>query len=91
MRCRLELLIHNVKGGNMDIAGILAELDAEIAKLEHARALLTIGAKRGRGWLKNVAHLERPAKKRNLSPEGRARIAEGQRRRWAAKKKAAGK
>jgi hypothetical protein len=76
----------------MGLTAILAELDAEIEKLEQVRALLTIGAKRGRGWPKGVATIEKPArKKRNLSPEGRARIAAAVKRRWAAQKKATGK
>jgi hypothetical protein len=76
----------------MGLKGILAEIDAEIGKLEQVRALLTIGAKRRRGSPKGVATVQKPARKpHRISPEGRARIAEGQRRRWAAKKKGAGK
>lgn len=73
----------------MGIAGILAELDEETGRLERARSLLAVGAKRGPGRPKGSATLEKPAKKkRNLSPEGRKRIVEAVKRRWAAQKKA---
>ena len=77
----------------MGLKEMLADIDAEIEKLERARALLTIGAKRGPGRPKGVTTVVKPAKQKphRISPEGRKRIAEGQRRRWAAKKKVAGK
>jgi hypothetical protein len=76
----------------LGIAGILAELNAEIAKLEQLRALLTIEAKRGPGRPKGVATVDKPTKKkRNLTPEGSTRIAVAVKRRWAAQKKVAGK
>jgi hypothetical protein len=76
----------------MGLKGILAEIDVEIGKLEQAPALLIIGATRGRGRPKSLASAGKPAqKKRDLSPEGRRRIAENQRRRSAAKEKASGK
>jgi hypothetical protein len=76
----------------MRLTAILAELDAEIATLEQARALLTTETERGRGRPKSVATMEKPAKKkRNLGPEGRKRIAEAVKKRWALQKKAAGK
>jgi hypothetical protein len=85
----------------MDLKTILAELDAEITRLQQAKALLSsvnapvIAAVR-RGRRKNAVASPAPAKsakkKRNLSPEGRARIAEAVKRRWAAQKaKAKGK
>ncbi len=74
----------------MTLSAILAELDAEIAKLQQARSLL-VGepvAKRGRGRPKGTTTVGKPAKKkRNLTPEGRKRIAEAVRRRWALQKK----
>lgn len=76
----------------MGLTGILAEIDQEIAKLTQARALLSDGtvAKRGPGRPKaNIAVAKPTKKKRNLSPEGRKRIAEAVKRRWAAQKKAA--
>jgi len=74
----------------MAIKQILAEFDAEIARLHQARAILN-GAevKRGPGRPKDVAPTAK--KKRNLSPEGRARIAAAVKARWAKQKKAAGK
>lgn len=79
----------------MDLKTILAELDAEIARLQQAKALLSsenalvIAAVR-RGRPNNAVASPAPAKsakkKRNLSPEGRARIAEAVKRRWAAQK-----
>jgi hypothetical protein len=81
----------------MTIENVLKQIDAEIANLERAKAILTgagtTATKRGPGRPAmsveaKVASAE-SKKKRNLSPEGRARIAEAARRRWAAQKKAA--
>ena len=76
----------------MGLTGILAAIDQEIARLTQARALLTDGTvvKRGPGRPKATTAVAKPTKKANkLSPEGRKRIAEAVRRRWAAQKKAA--
>lgn len=62
----------------MEIKGILAEIDAEIQKLEQVRTILTNKTK--------VSVGER--KKRRLSPEARERIAAAQKARWAKFKKA---
>jgi hypothetical protein len=88
----------------MAISDILATLDREIANLQQARALLSGGAasagkkKAGRprkavAGLKAAAVTVKPAKKkkRNLSPEGRKRIAEAVKKRWAERREAAGK
>jgi hypothetical protein len=85
----------------MALSDILATIDSEIAQLQKARALL-IGAAapaaakkkpgRPRKIVAEVAPVvAKPAKKkkRNLSPEGRKRIAEAVKRRWAAQKKSA--
>jgi len=84
----------------MALSEILASIDSEIAQLQKARELL-IGAsapaaKRKPGRPRKIVAAVVPAvakpakkKKRNLSPEGRKRIAEAVRRRWAAQKKAA--
>jgi hypothetical protein len=82
----------------MQLSKILAEIDQEISRLEQARTLL---AGEGSPAVKktrkaNSAGLGADApvkrkKKRNLSPEGRKRIAEAVRRRWELQKKAAGK
>lgn len=76
----------------MAITDVLAQIDAEIARLQQAKAILSESgavAKPGRGRPKNTAAVT-PAstrKKRNVSPEGRARIAAAVKRRWAAQKK----
>jgi hypothetical protein len=82
----------------MALKDILSLIDAEIATLKEARVLLAAGsavtvAKRKPGRPPRVQPGSPKApirkKKRNLSPEGRARIAEATKRRWAAQKKAA--
>ena len=79
----------------MGVSEILAALDREIAQLQRARELLGVVAapKKKVGRPKKVAMppaVAKPAKKkRNLTPEGRKRIAEADKRRWAAQKKAA--
>ena len=79
----------------MAIEQILAAIDAEIAKLQQARQLLanssdepTTGKKRGRPkGKKTTTSPDKPAVKRTLSPEARARISAAQRKRHAAKSK----
>ena len=79
----------------MGVSEILASIDREIALLQRARVLLGEGAeiapkKRPGRPKKAVTAAAKPAKKkRRLSAEGRRRIAEAVRRRWAAQKKAA--
>ncbi len=82
----------------MGIAEILKSIDREISTLQRARKLIATGTGRGRKTGRPVkatavakALVNKPAKKRgkrNLSPEGRKRIAEAQKRRWEAKRKA---
>jgi hypothetical protein len=88
----------------MGISEILASVDREIALLQQARTLLSgtvapapkkkVGRPRKVVAVPKkvvaVARAAKPAKKkkRNLSPEGRARIAEAVKRRWAAQKAA---
>jgi hypothetical protein len=81
----------------MDVSKIIAEIDAQIAPLQQARAVL-LGLRRGRpkgstNAAKTVAvKVAKPSKrKRNLSPEGRKRIAEAMKRRWAERRKEAPK
>jgi len=74
----------------MAIDSILSQIDAEIARLKQVRSLLS-----GLGSI-SVAVAEPVAKKtpakagrkkkRVLSPEARKRIADAQRKRWAAQK-----
>ncbi len=72
----------------MSIESILAQIDSEIARLTHARALLA-GAT-GQPTKTTIAKVKTKAgktrKKRTLSPEARKRIADAQRKRWAAQK-----
>ena len=72
---------------NVEVKDILVEIDAEISRLQQARALLSGGAapRRGPGRAKAVS----APKKRKLTPEGRKRIAEAMKRRWAERKKQA--
>lgn len=79
----------------MALKDILAQLDAEIARLQQVKALLastdvspTSNVRRGRPNKETASPaLAKPGKKkRNLSPEGRARIADAVKRRWASQK-----
>jgi hypothetical protein len=64
----------------MNLNDLLSSIDSEIAILQQARALLT-------GTGSRTAKAGRSAKKKHtMSAEGRARIAAGQRKRWAAQK-----
>jgi len=82
----------------MQLSKILAEIDLEISRLEQARTLLAGETapvvkktrKAKSASVGAVAPVKRK-KKRNLSPEGRKRIAEAVRRRWELQKKAAAK
>ena len=77
----------------MGVSDILAQIDREIAQLQQARALLAgesaTAAKKAAAA--PAVKTSRKKKKRNLTPEGRKRIAEAVRRRWAEQKKAAAK
>lgn len=86
----------------MGVSEILATIDREIATLHQARALLSgvaaPAAKKKPGRPKKVVvevKAAKPAKKakkkRNLSPEGRKRIADAAKKRWAALKAAKAK
>lgn len=71
----------------MGIGEILAQIDREIARLQQARNVLTSDtASRGAGTRSRSGILPR---KRRLTPEGRKRIAEAVKRRWAEQKKKA--
>jgi hypothetical protein len=86
------------------ITDVIAQIDAEIAKLQQAKTLLsglpattTVAVKSGRRGRpkgsKNAAKAAAPAKtaakaRRKLSPEGRKAIAEAMKRRWAEHRKA---
>lgn len=71
----------------MAIESILKEIDAEIARLQEVKKVLSgAEAKSGKG---NTVAKKR--KKRKLSAEAREKIAAAQRKRWAAVKKTAKK
>jgi hypothetical protein len=72
----------------METSKIVAELDAEIARLQEVRALLVGGGLVGNGRRGRKAGAR---KKRVLSAEARAKISAAQKKRWAKQKKAAKK
>jgi hypothetical protein len=77
---------YNWLGDTMDTIEIIQSIDAEIARLEQARNLLnghTAPPKRGRPASSKATATPKPAKRRKMSAEGRARIAAAQRARWA--------
>lgn len=82
----------------MQLLKIIAEIESEIGLLKQARTLLagegeTAIKKAGktRSAALNIEASNKPVKKRNLSPEGRKRIADAVRRRWELQKTAASK
>ncbi len=88
----------------MEVSRILAEIDAQISKLQQARELLAPAAPKatkGPGRPKGSKNAKKTApapaaaavapRKRKLSPEGRKRIAEAMKRRWAERRKQAAK
>jgi hypothetical protein len=77
------------RGGSVGVSEILAEIDREIDQLERARALLGGSVAANGKKSSSPAARTMGKKKRNLTPEGRKRIAEAVRRRWAEQKKKA--
>lgn len=86
----------------MDVRRIVAEIDAKIASLQQARAVLVdldesaVMGKPRRGRPRGSTNAAKAAgvnmakpvpRKRNLSPEGRKRIADAMKRRWAERRK----
>lgn len=73
----------------MSTTAILAAIDEEIARLQQVKKLLG-GGSVGNGLLKAKLGSGLAArKKRVLSPEARKRIADAQKKRWAAYKRTA--
>jgi hypothetical protein len=71
----------------MSIETIIAQIDAEIAQLTQVRSLLTTtGTVSAKPAKAAKTKLGRPRKRRVLSADARKRIADAQRRRWAAQK-----
>jgi hypothetical protein len=83
--CKIDFLIYPPV---MAIDSIIAQIDAEIARLTQARSLLaTLGtAAVAVVGSKSIKPTAKKRKKRVLSPEARKRIADAQRKRWAAQK-----
>lgn len=80
----------------MQVSRIIAEIDAQILKLQQARALLAEGLqteRTGRGRPKGSTNTPKPAaagRKRKMTPEGRKRIADAMKKRWAERRKQGG-
>jgi hypothetical protein len=81
----------------VEVSRIVAEIDAQIEKLQQARSLLaaTMTAPRvGPGRPKGKTTVAAPAaapRKRKLSAEGRKRIADAMKKRWAERRKQSSK
>jgi hypothetical protein len=80
----------------MEVSRILEEIDSQISKLQQARELLSGGAAKagkGRGRPKGSKNVKPAVKaktrKRKISAEGRKRIAEAMKKRWAERRKLA--
>lgn len=82
----------------MEVSRIIAEIDGQIAKLQQARALLAgttatttkrTGPGRPKGSKNSAATTSAATtpRKRKLSPEGRKRIADAMKKRWAERRK----
>jgi hypothetical protein len=75
----------------VEVKQIITELEQEIARLKEVRALLAGDAsgvrRRGRP-AKKFAAARKPTQKHRLTPEGRKRISDALKRRWAAQRKA---
>jgi hypothetical protein len=74
----------------MATSSILSLIDAEITRLQQVRSLLAttgdIDSKVTERLTKKVSSATKTKKHRVLSPEARKRIADAQRKRWAAQK-----
>ena len=78
----------------MEVSRIISEIDAQIAKLQQARALLagTVTARKGPGRPKGTKSAVAAApRKRKLSAAGRKAISEAMKKRWAAQRKQSAK
>jgi len=74
----------------MAIESILAQIDEEIAKLQQIRSLLATTGVAAKAVTapkaKKTPAKAKGKKRRTMSPEARKRIADAQRKRWAAQK-----
>ena len=87
LRSIITFFILCAKLSRMSTTDILSLIDAEISRLEEARAL--IAAFRDSRYTTTATVKPKDKKKGTMSPEGRARVAKAQRERWAKQKKAA--
>jgi len=79
----------------VEVSRIIGEIDAQISKLQQARALLAgttapaarVGRGRPKGSKNAASASATTPRKRKLSPEGRKRIAEAMKKRWAERRK----
>ncbi len=69
----------------MNVNSIVKEIDKEIANLQKARAILLYpnAPEKPHAAVLGKSKKAPPTKKRNLAPEGRARIAAAVKKRWA--------
>jgi hypothetical protein len=81
---------------HVEVSRILDEIDSQISKLQQARELLSgtaVKVSKGRGRPKGSKNAKTAAKaaprKRKISAEGRKRIAEAMKKRWAERRKLA--
>jgi hypothetical protein len=85
----------------VEVSRIIAEIDEQILKLQQARALLSgttstanrIGPGRPKGSKNTAAATSATpsTRQRKLSPEGRKRIADAMKKRWAERRKQSSK
>jgi hypothetical protein len=81
----------------VEVSRIIAEIDARISKLQQARALLSgtasttkrtsPGRPKGSKNATDLTPVTTSTRKRKLSPEGRKRIADAMKKRWAERRK----
>ena len=70
----------------MSVESIVSLIDAELQKLLQARALIAAAGRVNLKKVKAAKTAAKPARQRVLSAEARKRIADAQRKRWAAQK-----
>jgi hypothetical protein len=78
----------SIEEAGVGVKEILLQIDREIAQLKKARALLK-GNASSNGFHLNGAGRNGRKKNHHLTPEGRKRIAEAQKRRWEKERKTA--
>jgi len=75
----------------MEVKQIVAELEKQIDRLREARSLLAEAGAKKRGRPAGKTTAARGTRKHRLSPEGRKRISDALKRRWALRRKALAK